>query len=108
MELLRAINPSEFTEFIELNSLENKEDLKEGERYLFKINEKSLWFDKSRKINVISFANTNRITYCGIVLEFSAWFLGKYFKKDLEENGKYYCIREHEREVEVIYNSNYK
>ena len=59
-------------------------------------------------INVISFANTNRITYCGIVLEFSAWFLGKYFKKDLEENGKYYCIREHEREVEVIYNSNYK
>ena len=104
MLLLRAINPKEMKEFLNLNNLRNPKEISDKKEYLFRIHKDTIWVDNRvgvKRWNVFDIAKSNPRAYSGIVLEIKIWRVSRKFKENPGDPGKYYCTETHVRNVNV-------
>ncbi|MBI2548360.1 hypothetical protein HYW21_03345 [Candidatus Woesearchaeota archaeon] len=106
MFLYRAINKEELKEFLTLNKLELKWEIKKRTKYSFIVHKETRWVNRegNHRWHVYAMARDGG-DYCGIVLRFWSWGSPSLFEenKGQSDRGKFYCLKDHKRTVKVDY-----
>ncbi|MFH0700890.1 MAG: hypothetical protein V2A62_00470 [Candidatus Woesearchaeota archaeon] len=95
MKLKRAINKTELAELLTSNKLTSKSELINDQEYSFFVHTGTIWINYlgKKKWNIQDIAK-NEPDKSGVIVSLKVW-LGRKFRENPSELGKYYCVKEH-------------
>lgn len=99
--LYRAINKEELKEFLNLNSLNSIEDIKNEGKYIFNVHKKTIWVDNLGKKTWNIFDISRSRGYCNLVFRIFTLTKSK-FEEHHNEKGKYYSKEDQIKNVMVF------